>query len=369
MPARGPSCVGWAAALGSVAVPRAAGAPAGASELAPWYCPPADPRGRACVRGFRSGMAEPYIEETVVPMTWRVLAAIDEDPSVQHPENFTRPLRHMSELLEAMRLLACSIRFAACYAEPMVLGLLRRDLCFLAEERQRDLVPFTGPEWEPLCDGFIRRGDSVALMRSVAQPLQGLVRAALPRAAPPALGNGGSRFDFEAFFEARGRLFVEQTAAGRVARPGRLHYPSLFAPGAACDDAAPEPGGLEGPFDVARALRRIGRQVPLSRFAINLGAADGACGAGAEDWNADPANCLVEEGYSAVVVEGDPRWHGPLRKKFGGRKDRPRPTAWRASELLLLLHSVYLYIHSPCRFPTRVGRAGRASRLRHPDHV
>lgn len=117
-----------------------------------------------------------------------------------------------------------------------------------------------------------------------------------------------------------------------------LLYPAAFSPPGECDPrsfAAAMTAGLlpvdepsrpwrdvSGQFSmflsVGAALKRLERRgVALSRFVVNLGAADGACG-----WGSlfDPANCLLKDkAYNATTVlfEGAKEVFPLLWERFG----------------------------------------------------
>mmetsp|Transcript_81362 Transcript_81362/g.226586 ORF Transcript_81362/g.226586 Transcript_81362/m.226586 type:complete len:610 (+) Transcript_81362:57-1886(+) len=290
-------------------------------SLAPWYCPPLGTKARACVQKYQPGRSSPYLEETMIPWSIKVLMALNEEPGVD--AKYFAPIQALLTLLEAVRLIACGSRFQPCY-DAHVLGHMFADLCALARLQQQMLVAFGSlrGDPEPICDVLFRRGDVMHLLRSLARPLQGLVEQALPEAAPPQLGNNGSRFDFEHFFEARGLLWTRRKETGVPARPMALTSPAIFSPSGVCGSV--EHGGAsppEGP-DVDKFLGRLASAgVAMSRFVVNFGAADGECGA-ADDWNADPANCLALAGSAAVLIEGNKREFGPsLRRHYGGRSN------------------------------------------------
>lgn len=119
-----------------------------------------------------------------------------------------------------------------------------------------------------------------------------------------------------------------------------LLYPSAFVPPSTCGRASfgddfdrflPEDeehrpwrdvSGLFVPYLAADAvLRRLDRKgVDLSRFSVNLGAANGACG-----WGSlyDPVNCLLADrsaNASAILFEGASHNFGPLLEAYSYRK-------------------------------------------------
>lgn len=247
-------------------------------------------------------------------MSVRVLIAIVEEPSTN--SKYTAPAQALLTLLEAVRLITCMSRFQHCY-EAAERQNMMHELCLLADLQQQALATMGGMrEREAVCKSLLS-GEANELLRSIVQPLEWIVRAALPQAAPSAVGNLGTRFDYEHFFEARAKLFLQQTARGVRMRRLSLTYPPVFSPGGLCRRVRQSEAPLEGP-DISEALRRIAAAVPLSHFIVNFGAADGECGTG-DDWNADPANCLTTAGLAAVLIEGNPSFYPRLRRLFGGR--------------------------------------------------
>ncbi|CAK9118277.1 unnamed protein product, partial [Durusdinium trenchii] len=213
--------------------------------------------------------------------------------------------------IEAIRLITCTGRFQACYRSPSASEVLG-ELCGYLDGLQGSL----NLGWEEnLCEELFLKGDGQAVLRGISMPLQRLVELALPAAAPPEVGNYGSRFHFEYFFAKRAEVQSHQRGVR-----DRLTYPPIFSPGGICSF---EESGFTtqrwGP-NASRVLEMLSGQVPLSRFVVNFGAADGECGS-EEDWNADPANCLTTAGYSALVVEGDQKFFPQLRRRFGHRED------------------------------------------------
>jgi len=53
---------------------------------------------------------------------------------------------------------------------------------------------------------------------------------------------------------------------------------------------------------------------------VNFGAADGECGF-QDDWNADPANCLISKGDAGIVIEGNEKFWPILQQRFGHREN------------------------------------------------
>eukprot|EP00928_Gymnodinium_smaydae_P061871 TRINITY_DN45847_c0_g1_i1.p1 TRINITY_DN45847_c0_g1~~TRINITY_DN45847_c0_g1_i1.p1 ORF type:complete len:576 (-),score=140.72 TRINITY_DN45847_c0_g1_i1:296-1786(-) len=264
------------------------------------------------------------MEETVVPNAARVLMAVGSALAPRGNET-AGAVQTALELVEGIRLISCVARFKHCYEQEAAYSHLA-GLCTRVWAGQLALSAFGGGE-EAACDALLERGDAGALLRAIAEPLHGLVSLVLPWAAPPGLGNAGTRFDFEYFFQAHSQGPLRGTAAAAAAAASflrlkpKLTYPDVFSPGRACAAArARGPIGAGAELSDVRAVlaRLAARGVPPSNFVVNFGAADGECGA-ADDWNADPANCLAQEGAAAVLFEGDPRWHGLLRERYGHR--------------------------------------------------
>eukprot|EP00927_Polykrikos_kofoidii_P021533 TRINITY_DN20338_c0_g1_i2.p1 TRINITY_DN20338_c0_g1~~TRINITY_DN20338_c0_g1_i2.p1 ORF type:complete len:636 (-),score=92.66 TRINITY_DN20338_c0_g1_i2:235-2142(-) len=292
----------------------------GSADLAPWYCPPIDAKARACVRGFRVGQARFHLEEVTLPAAVRVLMAVTQEPNVS--SSYIVPAQAIRGLVETIKLISCSARFLRCY-DADVFSRTLLELCAMAVTQERALAGFFGtgdPEADVdlICAPLLQDGDGGALMRAVARPLQSLVQMAFPEAAPPNLGNKNTRFDFEHFMEARGRLWTQRKADGLLSRPLALTYPAVFNPSYICDGVERGVSPSEDPDVDAFLKRLIDAGVPMSRFVVNFGAADGECG-GPEDWNADPANCLTIAGYAALVIEGQRQFWPSLRKRYGNR--------------------------------------------------
>eukprot|EP00928_Gymnodinium_smaydae_P029920 TRINITY_DN22393_c0_g3_i1.p1 TRINITY_DN22393_c0_g3~~TRINITY_DN22393_c0_g3_i1.p1 ORF type:complete len:560 (-),score=110.23 TRINITY_DN22393_c0_g3_i1:97-1728(-) len=291
--------------------------------MAPWYCPPPQPEARSCVGQYRfnGGGPPPHVEEFVLPFAVRTVIALSEEPEVD--DQYLEPAKALLKLLEAIRLILCVVRFQQCY-ERQVAAVMEAELCTLAALQQFALRGYGGvvPGDENVCVMFFQRGDGGALLRAISQPLQGLVAKAFPEAAPPVLGNNGMRFDYEHFFEARGRIYTRRVKEGIGDRALTLVHPALFSPGGVCGNVS---RGLGPPLtngpDVDEALAQlVAANVELSGYVVNLGAADGECGA-ADDWNADPANCLISRGSSAILIEGNPEFYPKLRQRFGDRSN------------------------------------------------
>eukprot|EP00929_Paragymnodinium_shiwhaense_P086381 TRINITY_DN46913_c0_g2_i1.p1 TRINITY_DN46913_c0_g2~~TRINITY_DN46913_c0_g2_i1.p1 ORF type:complete len:543 (-),score=117.88 TRINITY_DN46913_c0_g2_i1:540-2168(-) len=287
-----------------------------ASSWAPWYCPPVEAEAQLCVQQHRMGKWPLFVEETLAPMSVRTLVQLMEDPSVAR--NWTGPAQILLELIDGIRLLVCHTRFQLCYVEAS-LAERQRQLCEFIDARQQLVEQFDGVT-RLVCPVLFHEGDASVLLEAVSKPLQGVVARAFPEAAPPALGNYGSRFDYEHFFAASGESTARQGRQGRELQPLTLSISSDLSPDGKCDGAAAMEDVAMEPDAVLALdlLRRAG--VPLSNFVINFGAADGACG-GRRDWNYDPANCMAEAGNAALLVEGNPRWRPDLLRRFGARND------------------------------------------------
>ncbi|CAE7448536.1 pol [Symbiodinium natans] len=281
--------------------------------LAPWYCPPIGFEEGACVRKHRFGQAPLYMESSIVPLSVKVVLAVVQEPVGEHVSGLAQIL--LSKI-EAIRLITCTGRFSDCYHQGVV-DQTMAELCSYIAGLQGRLSSLGGDD-DNLCEALFRHGDGAAMLRAIAVPLQKFVEVALPRAAPPVLGNFGSRFNFEYFFAERAKAVLER---GGLLQQVRLSYPPMFSPGGICSvDDHDDTTQSIGP-DVAAVLAKLRQaKVGLSNFVINFGAADGECGSD-EDWNADPANCLTSEGFSAIVVEGDQKFFDTLRRRYGDRTD------------------------------------------------
>eukprot|EP00928_Gymnodinium_smaydae_P064171 TRINITY_DN47585_c0_g1_i1.p1 TRINITY_DN47585_c0_g1~~TRINITY_DN47585_c0_g1_i1.p1 ORF type:complete len:547 (-),score=97.83 TRINITY_DN47585_c0_g1_i1:2-1642(-) len=289
---------------------------------APWLCPPVNVESRACVLQDRSGASSHYLEETFIPMSIRVLLSLDDGvlPTGEEPPgSLAGAMRAMLGLLEASRLLFCMGRFLPCFPEED-LDRLSAGLCTIAWHYQRALLSLGGLQ-ESICEPMLRRGEMAAVLRALSIPLHEIVRLAMPAAAPEELGNGGTRFDFEGFLQARAQL-LEGVPAGKLPRALGLVYPAAFSPGDICGAILRNGTRFDtvDAIDVDAALKRISAVVPLSHFVVNFGTADGACGV-ADDWNADPANCLARAGDAAVLIEGNSSYFEGLRELFASRSN------------------------------------------------
>lgn len=264
---------------------------------------------------FRFGQAPMYFEGTLAPGAVKVLIALAQEPSVS--AEWSETIQALLSKIEAMRLITCLGRFSMCYqAELHAQALL--ELCAYVESLRSSLGDLG--TWEPVCEKLFDMGDGAVVLRGVSTPLHELVKQAFPAAAPAELGNGGTRFDFEQFFEKRSKVWQKDQDAGIELNEVKLTYPPIFSPRGVCAIAPLDDIQIKGP-DVAVALERLKRaKVHLSNFVVNFGAADGECGA-LDDWNADPANCLAHDGFSAILVEGDSKFFPRLREKFGARDD------------------------------------------------
>eukprot|EP00931_Biecheleriopsis_adriatica_P074539 TRINITY_DN48578_c0_g1_i1.p1 TRINITY_DN48578_c0_g1~~TRINITY_DN48578_c0_g1_i1.p1 ORF type:complete len:586 (-),score=119.06 TRINITY_DN48578_c0_g1_i1:28-1785(-) len=280
--------------------------------LSPWYCPPVRDHERACVRKYRHGQAPMYLEGTLAPMAVRVLLALAQEPSVS--ENWTQLTQAVLAQIEALRLISCTARFTMCYTEQ---EQMLSELCSYLYSLSSSLAGLD-LEFENICEVLFFGGDGSAVLRGISKPLHQLVSKAFPSAAPAEVGNFGTRFNFEEFFEKRAKVWQQREADGIKAKDSTLLYPPIFSPGGVCSMDRLENSQSIGP-DVMEALKLLEQaQVTLSHFVVNFGAADGECGA-EDDWNADPANCLTAAGYSAVVIEGDNKFFAKLRDRFGNR--------------------------------------------------
>lgn len=286
-------------------------------RMAPWYCPPTtDSKAIACASKFRFGQAPLYLQTVIVPNAVRVLLMLSEDPRVS--PNFSAAAHILLTLAEAIRLVICTARFQACFSDRTVYIRLQEELCQLAAFQQVMLAEYGGlADGDSVCYMFYHHGDVNALLRAISGPLHDLVVRSLPEAAPHAVGNAGTRFDFEYFYDAYAKGWQQREAAGPMARPFDLSYPAIFTPGALCG-AKIHTSRFRGPDAVGVVRHLADSGVPLSHFVINFGAADGECGSG-DDWNADPANCLIAAGDAALLVEGDEHWFPRLQERFGHR--------------------------------------------------
>jgi len=279
--------------------------------LAPWYCPPIGLEEGACVRKHRFGQAPLYVESSIVPLSVKVVLAVAQE---EVGEQVSRLAQILLSKIEAIRLITCTGRFSACYPQGVV-DQTMAELCSYINGLQGRLNSLGGDDH--VCEALFQHGDGGAMLRAIATPLQKFVEVAFPRAAPPALGNFGSRFNFEYFFTERAKVVLQR---GGTVQPGRLSYPPIFSPGGICSMENDDTTQSIGP-DVAYVLTKLRKaKVAMSNFVVNFGAADGECGS-EEDWNADPANCLTAEGYSAVLVEGDHKFFESLRNRYGNRSD------------------------------------------------
>ncbi|CAJ1459559.1 unnamed protein product [Effrenium voratum] len=280
---------------------------------APWYCPPRGIRESACVRQHRFGQAPLYVESSLVPLSVKVvLAAAQEDPRAETG----KMAQAMLAKIEAIRLITCTGRFQRCY-QPNALAETLAELCGYVEALRGSLGPIDINE-ESVCQALFLKGDGSAVLRAVSTPLQRLVERSFPAAAPPEVGNFGSRFNFEHFFAKRAEVLSSRVSGPSAA--AQLMYPPIFSPSGICslgEDASTQRIG-PSVSHVLRVLRAA--KVQMSHFVVNFGAADGECGT-EEDWNADPANCLTMEGYSAVIIEGDRKFFPHLRRHYGHREN------------------------------------------------
>eukprot|EP00747_Dinoflagellata_sp_TGD_P211968 gnl/TRDRNA2_/TRDRNA2_85121_c0_seq1.p1 gnl/TRDRNA2_/TRDRNA2_85121_c0~~gnl/TRDRNA2_/TRDRNA2_85121_c0_seq1.p1 ORF type:complete len:315 (-),score=42.06 gnl/TRDRNA2_/TRDRNA2_85121_c0_seq1:876-1820(-) len=252
---------------------------------APYYCPPL--HARSCVRQYRFGKYAPYVEETAVPWTIRVLITLAQEG--QGSVVLGPALEALLGMAEGISILTCSLRFMDCYHEPS-LRAMHGEVCAAVARYQRELLQhgLDGLE-EPLCGPLLGRGEGNKILSAMAVPLQSLVRRILPQAAPAELGNNYCRFNFEHFLSERGRLYSQRTEAGWSPLPLNLTYPAQFSPGLACSACRQTAVKVDfDAMDVGVVLERLAAAgVPLSHFVINFGAADGQCGA-MDSWNQDP---------------------------------------------------------------------------------
>ncbi|CAE7948409.1 pol [Symbiodinium sp. KB8] len=252
-----------------------------------------------------------YVESSIVPLSVKVVLAVAQE---QVGEQVSRLAQILLSKIEAIRLITCTGRFSGCYPQGVV-DQTMAELCSYINGLQGRLNSLGGDDH--VCEALFQHGDGGAMLRAIATPLQKFVELAFPRAAPPALGNFGSRFNFEYFFSERAKVVLER---GGTVQPARLSYPPIFSPGGICSMGNDDTTQSIGP-DVAYVLTKLRQaKVTMSNFVVNFGAADGECGS-EEDWNADPANCLTAEGYSAVLVEGDQKFFESLRDRYGNRSD------------------------------------------------
>ncbi|CAE7930582.1 brap-2 [Symbiodinium necroappetens] len=263
-----------------------------------------------------------YVESSIVPLSVKVVLAVAQE---QVGEQVSRLAQILLSKIEAIRLITCTGRFSGCYPQGVV-DQTMAELCSYINGLQGRLNSLGGDDH--VCEALFQHGDGGAMLRAIATPLQKFVELAFPRAAPPALGNFGSRFNFEYFFSERAKVVLER---GGTVQPARLSYPPIFSPGGICSMENDDTTQSIGP-DVAYVLTKLRQakdcawhlllasSVTMSNFVVNFGAADGECGS-EEDWNADPANCLTAEGYSAVLVEGDQKFFESLRDRYGNRSD------------------------------------------------
>lgn len=281
--------------------------------LAPWYCPPLGVEESACVRRYRFGQAPLYVESSLVPLSVKVLLNVAQEAG----EEFADLVQAFLAKIEAVRLITCTGRFQACYKGASATEALR-ELCGYMDGLEGSLASISSGD-ENLCQVLFSQGDGRAVLRAISTPLQRLVELAFPAAAPPEVGNAGSRFNFEHFFAKRGEIFAERS--GFRGFRDQLLYPPIFSPLGMCSlaDAGEDHTTQRMGPDVSAVLELLhAAKVPMSQFLVNFGAADGECGS-EEDWNADPANCLTAAGYSAVLVEGDQKFFPELRRRFSQR--------------------------------------------------
>jgi len=206
-----------------------------------------------------------------------------------------------------------------CYDKKVVDQILN-ELCSYVETLEGSLGEL-GLDEENLCEALFLKGNGQAVLKAISAPLHALVSKAFPEAAPLEIGNTGTRFNFEEYFEKRSQVWNRRKSSGSPPKAAQLLYPPIFSPRGLCSvDRGVVGKDNVGP-SVEDALRSLQlAKVELSRFTVNFGAADGECGAD-DDWNADPANCLAEAGWAAVLVEGDQKFFPLLRKRFGDRDD------------------------------------------------
>ncbi|CAD7937876.1 unnamed protein product [Amoebophrya sp. A25] len=293
-----------------------------------------------------------YIENTGMNGFVRVMFILYQfaiRERVQVDDSFFYAFRALAVLAEAVRLMVCSMRFEYCagssslevfnrsdpfagYAAHDYHTFMRNEACTMASNAFVVLHKHLDGVLAPLADGtidycrelFLQRSFSDMLLKVPSLLLDSIVRKVTQGdgslSSPDSglvkpLGNDNTRFDFESFFtDSRFYWDVPYDAQ----RFSHIRYPTLWSPQKIC-----KPGRFEQVIPGYRAplikWQYIVRLHP-DGWAINFGAADGACGLNG-DWNHDPANCLLRQGRSGIVIEGDDRRLVDLNTTFGNRTD------------------------------------------------
>eukprot|EP00392_Amoebophrya_sp_AT5.2_P001877 g1882.t1 len=265
---------------------------------------------------------------------------------VQVDDSFFYIFRALAMLAEAVRLMICSMRYEFCaattsgqpynrsdpfsgYAAHDYHTFMRNEACSVAANSFVILNKHLDGVLQPLADGsvkfceelFLKRAFTEMLLRVPSVLLDSVVRKVTSGVSlePPTLsenqdaptlvrplGNDGTRFDFEMFFNDTRQYWDVPYDARRFAH---IRYPSSWSPMRICKAGRFEqviPGYASAPLVkyeqvvewvesllvlVAQDTEETNKNVTRG-WVLNFGAADGACGL-AGDWNHDPANCLL----------------------------------------------------------------------------
>ncbi|CAD7955186.1 unnamed protein product [Amoebophrya sp. A120] len=247
-------------------------------------------------------------------------------------DSFFYIFRALAVLAEAIRILVCSMRYEFCAAQSPVDAFnrsdpfagfaavdyhtrLRNEACSIAMNSFLILHKHLDGVVEPLasgrvnfCEELFLKGELTEMLLKVPSVILDTVVKKVTRGETPEedagiskpLGNNGTRFDFESFFNDT-RHYRDVPYDARIF--AHIRYPTVWSPNKICKPLLFEPvlpGYETKPLVNWQTIVRLFEH----RWVLNFGAADGACGV-IGDWNHDPANCLLQNNRSGMVIEGD----------------------------------------------------------------
>lgn len=190
--------------------------------------------------------------------------------------------------LHGLRYSLCAVEFQECYQSEAEAADKLLTFCSVAEEMLARLNVRTPNGHSNICTALL-------VPEALEQVVQELLHMAQPPPAPPT----EELFQFPLFFP---KEFSPASLCDPETLPLRALTNGDFAFGPGWVDYR----GVRVPhMSMETILKRIRRKnVQLSRWVVNLGAADGRCGRGTEVL--DPANCLVEEqNFHGLLIEGN----------------------------------------------------------------